>query len=99
MKPDSPAAEHASHGRGASITRAASLERAPRPFQVWGFGRREALAASSAVTARRASESAPSAAAALRATPVNVAPRRPIAGINQKPATIAPAAAPDVFAA
>ena len=35
----------------------------------------------------------------LSATPTQVVPRMPSAGISQKPAAVAPSAAPDVFAA
>src|SRR5216683_1605938 len=47
----------------------------------------------------RASHNAPRAAAPLSPTPIQVVPRRPTAGMNQKPAPIAPAAAPAVLAA
>src|SRR5262252_1848526 len=47
----------------------------------------------------RAIAIAPAAAIAFSATPTQVVPLRPSAGINQKPAAIAPAAAPQVFAA
>src|SRR5438093_2533328 len=50
------------------------------------------------VVAARASHSAPAAASAFNATPMSVVPRTPIAGISQKPAAIAPAAAPAVLA-
>src|SRR6266849_5146872 len=46
-----------------------------------------------------ASQSAPAAASRFNTTPMDVEPRRPIVGMSQKPAAMAPIAAPAVFAA
>src|SRR6266851_2634983 len=46
-----------------------------------------------------ASQSPPAAASRFSTTPMDVEPRRPIAGMSQKPAAMAPIAAPAVFAA
>src|SRR5262249_7691755 len=54
---------------------------------------------SSSSKALFAIHSAPAAAERLGATPTQVVPRRPSAGTSQKPAAIAPVAAPAVFAA
>src|SRR5205823_1222423 len=92
-KPDRPAAAHASAGRGRIAGR---KRRDPAASRV---GPRGGSGATASTASRRASATAPSAAPTFNATPIHVVARMPSAGSSQKPAAIAPAAAPAVFAA
>ena len=101
-KPEMAAAVIATRGEGKGGAAGARRDRSPRrAFALEGAIVLRGSRASSAWMAdpREAIHNAPAAAAPLSAAPAIVAPRRPIAGINQKPAAIAPAAAPAVFAA
>src|SRR5262249_20604248 len=57
------------------------------------------VSAASSACDERAIQTAPTAAVAFSATPTQVVPLTPIAGINQNPAATAPSAAPAVLAA
>src|SRR5919204_3751184 len=99
-KPDTAAALHARPGRGTESNRA-DVVRTFRSALRGRFscaGPKACTTAAFSACAFRASHSAPAAARTFSATPTNVVPRTPIAGISQKPAAIAPAAAPAVLA-
>src|SRR5438067_1138110 len=88
-KPETAAALHARPGRAGIM----------RTFGSALLDRRSRAGVKACTTGLfHASHNAPAAASAFKITPTNVVPRTPIAGISQKPAAIAPAAAPAVLA-
>src|SRR3989442_12029166 len=92
-KPETAAALHARRGCGGD-----DGKRRARWGRVVFCSAGFAVSALIVMVIVRASHSAPAAASAFNATPMSVVPRTPTAGISQKPAATAPAAAPAVLA-
>src|SRR5438046_2326805 len=97
-----PAATAASRGAAAETASVGPrgargpLRRAAFPVRSLNGGRETGAAS---VRGLDDNQKAPAAAPMLSATPTHVVPRRPNAGISQKPAATAPSVAPPVFAA
>src|SRR5262245_33792479 len=99
VKPENAAAVHASVGSGSGTGDDGSRRGCFRPFLDFSGLTAGGTGSATSIVSRRESQSAPSPAVTLSATPIHVVPRRPRDGISQKPAPIAPAAAPAVLAA
>src|SRR5580704_3577529 len=93
-KPERAAAAYARRGLGDGVIDSTCLA-----FCLGGLSVRAPRDEGEIAGGLAASQSPPAAATRFSTMPTDVEPRRPIAGMSQKPAAMAPIAAPAVFAA